>query len=138
MLQAFSDIRDLGVALSEAALDAFLGEDLASRHHFARTVPSRPRPGGDRGPPVPIMTLPLVVSVPATAEVADAVAGPDFRRAGDVQFRGFELKGATGVYEPPVLDRGFGQRLCRHHLPGWIEEAREDPGRLITRLATGR
>ena len=140
VLQAFSDIHNLGVALSEAALDAFLGETLASRHHFTRTVPvSGLDPAVTEGLLFREETLPLVVSVPATAEVADAVAGAlIFRRAGDVQFRGFELKGATGVYELLVLDRGFGQRLCRHHLPGWIEEAREDPGRLITRLATGR
>lgn len=139
VLQTFSDIHNLGVALSEAALEAYLGETLASRLHFAQTVPvSGLAPEIAERFLFRDATLSFVVSVPAAADEADPTAGAlVFRHAGDVQFRGFELKGATGVYELVGLDRGFGKLLGAHHLAEWIDEARDDPGRLITDLGGG-
>lgn len=135
MVQTFSDIHNLGVALSGEALDAFLAETLAARYHFEKSLPvSELHPELQAAFVFREPTLSFVVSVPADPQASAAAEALVFHHAGNVQFRGFELKGAGSVYELLSPVTPFYEGLLHHHLPAWIEEAREDPSRLVTRL----
>jgi hypothetical protein len=68
--------------------------------------------------------LELVVSVPADGDADRAIV---FRRAGQVQFRGFQAKSPTTVWELVRPDSPFALLLAQKHLPLWATEARGRP-----------
>ncbi len=136
MVHLLNDIHNLGLALSEEALEAFVEETLSSRFHFQHTVKISELHRDLQEPFVYLEdSLSFFISVPADAQdsLADVLV---FRRAGNVQFRGFERAEATGVYEMLAPDTRFHRLLLQHHLADWIAETTEDPSRMLTKLKT--
>ncbi|MHB8417651.1 MAG: coiled-coil domain-containing protein [Myxococcales bacterium] len=125
-----SEIYNGGQALSGEALDAFLRTTAGARFHFQRLV----APADLAEEIAQKLLLPesfrLIVSVPATLEIAGALA---FRRVGRVVFRGFEEAGPCEVYELLAADGQLMRMLARNHLARWVQEAR---GALRQQLAS--
>ncbi|RMG16574.1 MAG: hypothetical protein D6729_10670 [Deltaproteobacteria bacterium] len=133
LLQAVSDIYNVGIALSADALNAYLLQTASNRIHFVQSVHVDELAPEVREPfAFPEPELSLVVSIAATGDPSQDVQ--IFRFAGSVQFRGFEAARPQGVYELLAPESRFVQALQRHHLAAWIREMRADPARTITRL----
>ncbi len=126
LLSPLSDLYNTGESLSGEALEAYLTATKPSRFYFRRQVSVRELD------PVflerfcfPTDELQLVISVPHQGEAENAAV---FRYAGQVQFRGFEAKTPTAVYELLRPDTEFSRLLLQKHLKLWVADARNAPG----------
>ncbi|MFN7134541.1 MAG: hypothetical protein ACK4N5_20855, partial [Myxococcales bacterium] len=125
LLSTLSDIYNSGESLSGEALEAYLTATAPSRFYFRKQLTVRELD------PVflqrfcfPTPELQLVVSVPHQGDASKASV---FRYAGQVQFRGFEAKTPTTIYELLRPDTAFSQLLLEKHLRMWVAEARNAP-----------
>ncbi|MGC4115561.1 MAG: hypothetical protein QM765_13345 [Myxococcales bacterium] len=129
VLSSLSDIYNTGEALSGEALAALLTQTSASRTWFRRVLQV-----DELDPEFQELfffvqdSLELIVTLPPDGDVDRATV---FRRAGQVQFRGFEAKSPTSVWELLRPDSPFALLLLQKHLPLWAAEAR---GRLAGEL----
>ena len=64
--------------------------------------------------------LDLTISLPIGGPLEEALI---FRRVGQVQFRGFESKERTTVYEMIRRCSPFARLIVERHLPQWAAEA---------------
>jgi len=121
-LGSFSDIYNTGEALSGEAVSAYLTETASTRFWFRKTLCIAELHAEFRELFHFLSDeLELIVSVPHSGDIDSAVV---FRRAGEVQFRGFEGKPPTSVYELLRPDSPFYLLLQQRHLGLWTEEAR--------------
>ncbi|HEY3449771.1 MAG TPA: hypothetical protein VGK67_25680 [Myxococcales bacterium] len=129
VLSSLSDIYNTGEALSGEALAALLTQTSASRTWFRRVLQVEELDAEFRDLFVFVQdSLEIIVTLPPDGDVDRAAL---FRRAGQVQFRGFEAKSPTSVWELLRPDSPFALLLAQKHLPLWTAEAR---GRLAGEL----
>jgi hypothetical protein len=127
-LSTLSDIYNTGEALSGEAVAAYLGQTVPARSWFRKVVSVDELDPEFRDLFVFVQdSIDLVVSVPAEGDTDQATV---FRRAGQVQFRGFEGKSPTIVWELLRPDSAFALLLAQKHLPLWGAEARGRPQEL--------
>jgi len=123
--ESHNDIHNLGEAVSEPALNAYLKQTRTERFFFRVQV--RPE---ELNPEFCELfffiddMLTLVISKPLVSGGKDAEV---FRYAGQVLFRGFEVTRPTRVYEILRGDSQFGRLLFKHHLQDWLIEAEQNP-----------
>ncbi len=124
-LTTLSDIYNTGEAFSGEALAAWLSATAPQRAWFRKVVPVAEL---DREFHELFAflaeQLELVVSVPHDGDADRALV---FRRSGQVQFRGFEAKQASTVWEMLRPDSSFSMLLAQKHLPLWTAQARSAP-----------
>ncbi len=124
-LTTLSDIYNTGEALSGEAAAAYLTQTAPGRVWFRKVLATE-----DLDPEFHELflflqdSLELAISVPADGDADRAIV---FRRAGQVQFRGFEAKSPTSVWELLRADSPFALLLAQKHVPLWAAEAREQP-----------
>lgn len=117
-----NQIYNIGEALSGEALAAWLQATSARRHWLRKTVAVEALDAEIRTRFLFLTeALELVVSLPIGGPPSEAVV---FRRAGQIQFRGFESKAQTAVYEMIRGDSDFGRLLAERHLASWASQAR--------------
>lgn len=114
------DIYNEGHALSEEALNAFIKETAANRFHVRRSFPVRKFHQQ-------ILDQFLFLNdhfrfVMSVSNDSPKNAPLIFRFAGSVTFRGFENRGAIGIYELLKLDSPFYQLIVKHHRDEWLSE----------------
>jgi hypothetical protein len=122
ILAGVNDIYNLGEAISQDALQAYLTETRATAYHFEKEADITELHADIQNRfffPAP--TLQFVVSV---HKADNALSFTLFRYAGTLVFKGFETQQPTPVYE--LLRRGsaFCQLLQKHHLSDWYQDAR--------------
>ena len=123
--QSHNDIHNLGEAISEPALDAYLKRTRTEKFFFR--VQARPE---ELHPEFAELfffideMLTLVISKPLAATGPEAEL---FRYAGQVLFRGFEVTRPTRVYEILRTDSPFTKLLIKYHLQDWLTEAEQNP-----------
>jgi hypothetical protein len=121
-LSVLSEIYNTGEALSGEALAAYLTATAAERFWF-RKVLTIDELDAEFHELFCFLSneLELVISVPHDGDSDNAIV---FHRAGQVQFRGFEAKRPTTVYEMLRPDSPFSLLLVQKHLALWSAEAR--------------
>ncbi len=123
--ESHNDIHNLGEAISEPGLDAYIKKTRADRFFFRIQVrPAELHPEIQERFFFVEDMLTLLVSRPL-----DESGRPEevFRYAGQVLFRGFEVTRPTRVYEILRADGPFVQLLMKHHLQDWLAEAEQNP-----------
>jgi hypothetical protein len=124
-VQSHNDIHNLGEAISEPALNAYLKQTRAERFFFRVQVrPEELHPEFSELFFFIDEMLTLVISKPLVS------GGPEaqlYRYAGQVLFRGFEVTRPTRVYEILRADSPFTRLLLQHHLQDWLIEAEQNP-----------
>jgi hypothetical protein len=121
---AMNDIYNLGEAISEQALDAYL-QKTRSTHFFFR-VQVRPT---ELAPEIqerfffPDEVLTLVLG----RRLSDEEGSEIFRYVGQVLFRGFEVTQPTRVYEVMRTSGPFTRLLMKHHVEQWFNLAHQNP-----------
>lgn len=131
VLSSLSDIYNTGEALSGEALAALLTQTSASRTWFRKVLQVDELDAEFHDLFLFVQdSLELIVTLPPDGDVDHAAL---FRRAGQVQFRGFEAKSPTSVWELLRPDSPFALLLSQKHLALWAAEAR---GRLAGELPT--
>lgn len=121
LLNVHNELYNVGEAVSGEALDAWLKATSATRQWFRKVVPLDELDVDIRARFFfPTQELELVASIPFGGKPSDALV---FRKAGQVQFRGFEAKPPTVVYELLRRDEPLFQLLAKHHLSIWLAEA---------------
>ena len=114
-------IYNTGEALSEEALFAWLTATSARRHYLRRVVAVDSLDAEIRKRFLFLSTdLDLTISLPIGGPLEEALI---FRRVGQVQFRGFESKDRTTVYEMIRRCSPFARLIVERHLPQWAAEA---------------
>jgi hypothetical protein len=122
MLTVINDIYNVGEALSEEAVEAYLRDTRALRFSFRKGLGvNELHPSFRERFCFSGEALEFHVSIPGSGELGEAVV---FRFSGHVHFRGFEAKRATGVYELLRREGAFFKLLVQHHLKDWLNEAR--------------
>jgi len=124
-VESHNDIHNLGEAISEPALCAYLKQTRTDRFFFRVQVrPEELHPEfAERFFFIDEM-LTLVISKPLAATGPEAEL---YRYAGQVLFRGFEVTRPTRVYEILRAETPFTQLLSEHHLQDWLIEADQNP-----------
>ncbi|MBI5545550.1 MAG: hypothetical protein HY901_16820 [Deltaproteobacteria bacterium] len=130
-LTQLSDIYNVGEAFSGEALAAFLVQAAPGRTWFRKALAVE-----ELDPEFQELfffirdSLDLIVSIPSDGDSDQALV---FRRAGQAQFKGFEARAPTAVWELLRPDAPFTLLLAQKHLPLWTAEARgRPPGELPT------
>ncbi|MBW2038203.1 MAG: hypothetical protein JRI46_01180 [Deltaproteobacteria bacterium] len=123
VLTPLNDIYNLGEAMSEEALQAYLRETSPYRYHFEKEVnTSEIHPEIQKRCFFPSAELKLLISVERNG---DRLRFDLFRYVGELVFKGFETHKATAVYEIVRKDSSLYHLLERYHLMAWYKEARE-------------
>jgi hypothetical protein len=131
--QAHNDIHNLGEAISEPALNAYIRQARTERFFFriqVRTADLHPEIQ-DRFLFVDDM-LTLIVSKPLAAHGEGEEL---FRYVGQVLFRGFEVTRPTRVYEILRPEEQFSGLLLERHVQDWLAEADQNPACRLEDLA---
>ena len=116
-----NQIYNIGEALSGEALAAWLTATSPQRHWFRKVVSIESLDADLRTRFLFLSDeLDLTVSLPIGGPLSEALI---FRRAGQIQFRGFESKAQTTVYEMIRRDSDFGRLLVDRHLASWSSQA---------------
>lgn len=114
-------IYNIGEAISGEALAAWLTATASQRHWFRKVVPVEELDAEIRARFLFLTSeLDVTVSLPIGGPSREALL---FRRAGQIQFRGFESKAQTTVYEMIRRDSDFGRLLTERHLAPWASQA---------------
>jgi len=119
-----SDIYNLGEAMSEGALDAYLRQTRHTHFFFrtqVRAAELHPEFSDRFFFPSDILSL-IVGRKSAENENVEM-----FRYVGQVLFRGFEVSRPTPVYEILRPQSPFVRLVVKHHLDAWFEEAQRNP-----------
>ncbi len=123
VLTPLNDIYNLGEAMSEEALKAYIRETSPHRYHFGKEIKvNELHPEIQRRFFFPSTELKLIISVEKNG---NKISFDIFRHVGELVFKGFEAQKATTVYEIIRKNSPFYQLLERHHLPAWYSEARQ-------------
>ncbi len=120
-LKPSKEIYNIGHAISEDALRAFIEETKSSTLHFRKKVAIP-----ELHPEIKDKFLFLEDYLDLVISVKRGFQGEDvfvFRRVGRLAFKGFELGGAVTVYEILKKDTDFFKLVYEHHISRWIEEA---------------
>lgn len=123
--QSHNDIHNLGEAISEPALNAYLQKTRTEKFFFrvqVRTAELYPEIQESFFFVDDMLTL--IVSRPMDARGKGEEL---FRYAGQVLFRGFEVTRPTRVYEILRSDSPFTKLLSQYHLQDWLVEAEQNP-----------
>ena len=131
-LQTHNDIHNLGEAISEPGLNAYLKKTRTERFFFrVQARPEELHPEfAERFFFVDDM-LTLVIS----RHLSESGQGTElYRYAGQVLFRGFEVTRPTRVYEILRPDGPFTRLLAEHHLQDWLTEAEQNPACRLNEL----
>jgi hypothetical protein len=125
-LTYFNDIYNLGEALSEEALQAYLREISPHQYYFDQKVKiNELHPQIQERFFFSSSELKLFISV---AKEAGQLDFDLFRYVGELVFKGFETYQATAVYEIVRKNSPFYLLLEKHHLKEWHRQARERSG----------
>jgi hypothetical protein len=123
--QSHNDIHNLGEAISEPALNAYIQKTRTEKFFFRVQVRTE-----ELHPEIQKRfffvddMLTLIVSRPMNARGKEEEL---FRYAGQVLFRGFEVTHPTRVYEIIRSGSPFTKLLSQHHLQDWLVEAEQNP-----------
>lgn len=125
-LTYFNDIYNLGEALSEEALQAYLREISAYQYSFEKVVKTNELHPEIQGRFFfPSAELKLCCCV---AKEEGQLEFDLFRYVGELVFKGFEIHQATAVYEIVRKNSSFFLLLEKHHIREWYQEARAKTG----------
>jgi hypothetical protein len=125
-LTYFNDIYNLGEALSEEALQAYLREISPHQYSFEKVVKSNElHPEMQERFFFPSSELKFFFCV---AKEEGQLEFDLFRYVGELVFKGFEIHQATAVYEIVRKNSSFYLLLEKHHLREWYQEARAKTG----------
>jgi hypothetical protein len=121
-LTYFNDIYNLGEALSEEALKAYLREISPFQHSFEKAIKtSELHPDIQERFFFPSSELKFFFCV---AKEEGQLEFDLFRYVGELVFKGFEIHQATAVYEIVRKNSAFYHLLEKHHLTEWYQQAR--------------
>jgi len=133
VLSPLNDIYNLGEAMSEEALQAYLRETSPYKYHFEREVKiDELHPEIQERFFFPSSVLKILIS---TEKMEDTLRFDIFRHVGELIFKGFETQKATAIYEIIRKDSSFYHLLGKYHLAVWYKEAREKMG--VGQVAAG-
>jgi hypothetical protein len=125
-LTYFNDIYNLGEALSEEALQAYLREISPHQYSFEKVVTiNKLHPEIQGRFFFPSSELKFFFCV---AKEEGQLEFDLFRYVGELVFKGFEIHQATAVYEIVRKNSSFYLLLEKHHLREWYQEARAKTG----------
>ncbi len=125
-LTYFNDIYNLGEALSEEALLAYLREISLHQYSFEKVVKiNKLHPEIQGRFFFPSSELKFYFCV---AKEEGQLEFDLFRYVGELVFKGFEIHQATAVYEIVRKNSSFYHLLEKHHLREWHQEARAKTG----------
>lgn len=128
VLTPFNDIYNLGEAMSEEAIQAYMRETSPHKYHFGKEIKTNElHPEIQKRFFFPSEKLKLLISVEKTE---NRLSFDLFRYEGELVFKGFEAHKATGVYEIIRKDSPPSHLLEEYHLVPWYKEAREKIGRV--------
>lgn len=123
ILSSHNDIYNLGEAMSEEALHAYLRETSPHQYHFSTNVKtSELHPEIQHSFLFPSAELKFSIGV---KRMGDAFDFDLFRYVGELVFRGFEGRKATIVYEIVRKSSLLYHLLEKHHLMTWYQESKE-------------
>ncbi len=122
VLTPLNDIYNLGEAMSEEALHAYLRETSPHKYHFEKnTKTNELHPEIQKRFFFSSTELKLFISVERKEDVLNFDL---FLYVGSLVFKGFEAQNTTVVYEIVRKNSPFYHLLERHHLMEWYKEAR--------------
>lgn len=125
-LTYFNDIYNLGEALSEEALQAYMREVSPHQYSFEKVVKTNElHPEIQERFFFPSSELKFFFCV---AKEEGQLDSDLFRYVGELVFKGFEIHQATAVYEIVRKNSSFYLLLEKHHLQDWYQEARAKTG----------
>ncbi len=130
-MQAYTlnDIYNLGEAISEKALDAYLNATRSTHFFFFVSADvSTFHPEIQKRFLFLDTHLHLIVGTRLNSDVDKIEL---FRYEGQILFRGFEVMEPTKVFEIMRPNSAFVRLLQKHHLSKWLTEAHQDPTRKI-------
>jgi hypothetical protein len=121
-LTYFNDIYNLGEALSEEALQAYIREMSPHQYSFKKVVKTNELHSEIQERFFfPSSELKFYFCV---AKEEGQLEFDLFRYVGELVFKGFETHQATAVYEIVRKNSTFYHLLEKHHLPEWYQQAR--------------